>query len=187
MTTVQRWTGREARALRLALRLSVRAFAAALGVGVRTVASWEADGAHLQPRPEMQAVLDTALRRADDEAKHRFRLLLYPELADTATRHEERQRQADAANQSHRVPVSEETADELRARLASAGAVDQQALALLAGQIDHIRQVDRMLGARAAEPQLRGHLTTLRSLRSYTIGRRDALADLYADAATLAG
>ena len=37
MTTVDRWTGREAKLLREALRLSIRDFAARLGIGVRTV------------------------------------------------------------------------------------------------------------------------------------------------------
>jgi len=37
MTTVYRWTGREAKLLRQALRFSVHDFAARLGVGIRTV------------------------------------------------------------------------------------------------------------------------------------------------------
>ena len=42
VTTVSGWTGREAALLRKALRLSVRDFAAHLGVGTRTVNKWEA-------------------------------------------------------------------------------------------------------------------------------------------------
>ena len=38
MTTVHRWTGREAKLLRESLRLSVRDFAARLGVGVLALA-----------------------------------------------------------------------------------------------------------------------------------------------------
>jgi hypothetical protein len=72
MTTVDRWTGREAKLLREALRLSVRSFAAWLGVGVRTVNKWEARQADITPRPHMQEVLDTALSRASDEATARF-------------------------------------------------------------------------------------------------------------------
>lgn len=72
MTTVQRWTGREAKQLREALRLSVRDFAARLGIGVRTVNKWEARQAGITPLPHMQEVLDTALARASDEAKTRF-------------------------------------------------------------------------------------------------------------------
>jgi transcriptional regulator with XRE-family HTH domain len=72
MTTVRRWTGREAKLLREALRLSVRDFAARIGVGVRTVNKWEARQADITPLPYMQEVLDTALVRAFDEAKARF-------------------------------------------------------------------------------------------------------------------
>ncbi len=72
MTTVCRWTGREAKLLREALRLSIRDFAARLGVGVRTVNKWEARQASITPLPHMQEVLDTALARASDEVKARF-------------------------------------------------------------------------------------------------------------------
>jgi len=72
MTTVWRWTGREAKLLRQALRFSVRDFAARLGVGIRTVNRWEARQAGITPLPYMQQVLDTALERASDEVKDRF-------------------------------------------------------------------------------------------------------------------
>lgn len=76
VATVQRWTGREARALREALRLSVRGFARYLGVAVRTVAAWDASGVGVVPRPEMQAALDTALGQASSEAQERFASML---------------------------------------------------------------------------------------------------------------
>jgi transcriptional regulator with XRE-family HTH domain len=76
VATVRHWSGDQARALRHALRLSVRAFADHLGVAARTVSKWEQHGAAIQPRPDTQAILDTALGRADDEAKRRFDLLL---------------------------------------------------------------------------------------------------------------
>jgi transcriptional regulator with XRE-family HTH domain len=72
MTTVYRWTGREAKLLRTALRLSIRDFAARLGVGARTVNKWEARQTGITPLPYMQQVLDTALERASDEVKARF-------------------------------------------------------------------------------------------------------------------
>ncbi|GAA4565673.1 hypothetical protein GCM10023176_14310 [Micromonospora coerulea] len=78
MTTVQKWTGRETRALRHALRMSIRDFAEHLGVSERTVSKWEAAGEAVQPRPEMQAALDTALARADSEVHRRFRSGLGP-------------------------------------------------------------------------------------------------------------
>lgn len=75
MTTVRCWTGHEARALRLALRLSVRSFADRLGVAVRTVSKWEAGGATTIPRPDTQAILDTALGRAERDTQQRFEQL----------------------------------------------------------------------------------------------------------------
>lgn len=86
MATVQQWTGREARALRRALRMSVRGFAAYLGAGVRTVASWEAEGVDVCPRPELQAALDTALRRADQEVRDRFAAAVQPTDVTAAPR-----------------------------------------------------------------------------------------------------
>ena len=44
MVAVTQWSGREAKALRLARRMSVSAFAAHLGVSDRMVAKWEAAG-----------------------------------------------------------------------------------------------------------------------------------------------
>ncbi|WP_306948100.1 MULTISPECIES: DNA-binding transcriptional regulator [Streptomyces] len=55
-----------------ALRMSVREFAAYLGVSDRAVSKWEAGGENYRPRADSQAALDTALVRASDEAKARF-------------------------------------------------------------------------------------------------------------------
>ena len=76
MTAVTRWTGQEARALRDALRLSIRDFADRLGVAARTISNWESAGIHIRPRPDMQAVLDTALARASGAERDRFASLL---------------------------------------------------------------------------------------------------------------
>jgi tetratricopeptide (TPR) repeat protein len=73
---VERWTGRETRALRRALRMTVIGFAEHLGVAVRTVSNWEARGTDIEPLPEMQAALDTALSRASNESVHRFQAFL---------------------------------------------------------------------------------------------------------------
>jgi len=72
VSTVDHWTGREAKLLRQALRLSIRDFAARLGVGARTVNKWEARQAGITQRPYMQQILDTALAQASEEAKARF-------------------------------------------------------------------------------------------------------------------
>jgi len=73
MSGLQRWSGREARALREALRMSVRGFAAHLGVSDRTISKWEAGGEGMVPLPESQALLDTVLERAASEVRERFR------------------------------------------------------------------------------------------------------------------
>jgi transcriptional regulator with XRE-family HTH domain len=75
------WTGREVKLLREARRLSVREFAAHLGVSDRMVSKWEAGGANIRPRPVNQAALDTSLRRADSGAQELF----YAALAYAST------------------------------------------------------------------------------------------------------
>lgn len=76
VTTVHEWTGLEARALRRALRMSVRVFAQHLGVAPRTVAKWDQLGTTVRPRPDTQAILDTALARANSATHLRFETLL---------------------------------------------------------------------------------------------------------------
>lgn len=70
--TVHRWTGRETKQLRESLRMTQRVFAEHLGVSDRAVAKWESGGTDYVPRPETQALLDTALARATDEERERF-------------------------------------------------------------------------------------------------------------------
>lgn len=73
---VTEWTGREARLLRKATRMSVRAFAAKLGISPRTVSKWEELGTGRTPLPEYQAILDTTLAQATPEALDLFHALL---------------------------------------------------------------------------------------------------------------
>jgi DNA-binding transcriptional regulator YiaG len=72
VATVETWTGFEARILRLASRSTVVVFAERLGVGTRTISKWEARGHTIEPKPEFQAILDTALSRADNATQVRF-------------------------------------------------------------------------------------------------------------------
>ena len=79
------WSGREVRALREARRMSVREFAAHLGVSDRMVSKWEAAGESIRPRPLNQAALDTSLAMASPEIKSRFtRIVLGQEVRATA-------------------------------------------------------------------------------------------------------
>jgi len=74
---VRKWTGREAEALRCAARMSVRGFAEYLGVSARAVSRWAKLGNDTVPRPYMQAILDTALTRADEDTVRRFDAFLW--------------------------------------------------------------------------------------------------------------
>lgn len=76
VATIRKWTGRESRALREAMRLSIRDFADQLGVTARSISKWEAGGPHFVQRPESQEILDTKLRQVSDEVRARFELIL---------------------------------------------------------------------------------------------------------------
>lgn len=72
MTIVRRWTGCEARALRLAKRMSVRQFAEHLGVTTAAVSNWERRGAQVRLRYETQQILDVGLARSVGDVQERF-------------------------------------------------------------------------------------------------------------------
>src|SRR5579875_3004789 len=74
MDMVTGWTGRTACALQSAMRLSNEAFAARLGIGVRTVAGWHQKPT-LRPKSEMQLLLDTALAQSEASVRSRFAVL----------------------------------------------------------------------------------------------------------------
>lgn len=69
---IKRWTGRETRALREAMRMSIRSFADHIGVSHRMVSKWEAGADDVTPRPSNQAALDTAFSCSSKEVKSRF-------------------------------------------------------------------------------------------------------------------
>ncbi|RMI28687.1 XRE family transcriptional regulator [Nocardia stercoris] len=56
--------------------MSIREFAAHLGVHERLVSKWEAGGARVHPRPVNQAALDTSLARSDEVVRARFAELI---------------------------------------------------------------------------------------------------------------
>jgi DNA-binding transcriptional regulator YiaG len=73
---VGRWTGRETRALREALRMTANTFAGHLGVRPSTVYGWERQHQPTPPSLPVQARLDEILKKADPDARTRFTLLL---------------------------------------------------------------------------------------------------------------
>jgi transcriptional regulator with XRE-family HTH domain len=66
------WTGREAKILRDALRLSQRDFASRLGVSRTTVGEWEKRGEDITLSTDSQALLDTLLTMANLQEQDRF-------------------------------------------------------------------------------------------------------------------
>ncbi|WP_405135486.1 SUMF1/EgtB/PvdO family nonheme iron enzyme [Nocardia sp. NBC_01388] len=72
ISLVRPWTGVDVKALREARRMSLIDFAGHLGVAVRTVSIWEADGEAIKPRPVNQLALDTSLSRLNLDEQARF-------------------------------------------------------------------------------------------------------------------
>lgn len=70
--TVTDWTVTEIHALRQARRMSVREFAAHLGVSDRAVSNWENTTKPVRPRNVSQALLDTSLHHAPPPVRQRF-------------------------------------------------------------------------------------------------------------------
>jgi formylglycine-generating enzyme required for sulfatase activity len=93
MTTVDRWSGRDVKALREAKRMSLRQFAKHLGISDRMVSKWEAGGDTIHPRPVNQAALDTSLAQSTPEEQTRFQLLRSGTTVPTP--------RADTADQTH--------------------------------------------------------------------------------------
>ncbi len=65
--------------------MSIREFAAHLGVHERLVSKWEAGGSRVHPRPVNQAALDTSLARSDEVVRARFAALIDQPLLDRGT------------------------------------------------------------------------------------------------------
>jgi hypothetical protein len=70
--SINRWTGIETKALREAMMLSVDDFAAAVGLGVRTVWLWESQGATACMRTSSTALLNKTLAAAPAAVIERF-------------------------------------------------------------------------------------------------------------------
>ncbi|MCA1605699.1 MAG: helix-turn-helix domain-containing protein [Acidobacteria bacterium] len=103
MITVQRWSGTEIRALREAKRMSIREFAAHLGVSNRVISKWEAGAGRIQPRPVNQAALDTSLGQSSADVHTRFALLMAGSTTPTATTEPDGHAESAACNQVRRV------------------------------------------------------------------------------------
>lgn len=88
------------------------------------------------------------------------------------------------------VPALDATeVEELDARLATSASMSSVEVQLIRAQVDHIRTLDRQLGAHAVLDQLRKLLATINRLRAHSLrpSLRVELASVVADAAGLAG
>ncbi len=92
-----------------------------------------------------------------------------------------------AATHSEQKAVDGE--DELRARIVNSARVDAGLVALMRGQTDTIRRLDRRLGAPVLLDQMRAHIATLQQLLGHAVldSARRPIAAALADAAALAG
>jgi hypothetical protein len=65
--------------------MTIYEYADYLGVGMRTVAKWESRGNDIEPLPQTQSILDTALTKASSDAQARFTAIVSDSLASKAT------------------------------------------------------------------------------------------------------
>jgi len=81
---IVRWSGREAHALREAMRLSIDDFAAHAKVSPRSVARWAQRGMHIRLRWDVQRLLDGVLAAAGPQVQARLAELLTPPASPEA-------------------------------------------------------------------------------------------------------
>ncbi|MGQ4620048.1 SUMF1/EgtB/PvdO family nonheme iron enzyme [Nocardia sp. R7R-8] len=84
ISLVRPWTGTEVRSLREARRMTLKEFAAHLGVQERTISKWEAGAANVTPKPVNQPALDTSLSRLTADEQTRFINTVAPEAIGEA-------------------------------------------------------------------------------------------------------
>ena len=102
--TVQVWSGREIRALRETMRMSIRDFSARLGVSERMISKWEAGSDAIHPRPVNQQALDSVLAESPPDVHARFTELLgIASTTDVAEDDTEATRDTPSNPQAHQV------------------------------------------------------------------------------------
>jgi hypothetical protein len=164
-----------------------------LACDARLVARWE-DGEVGRPRPAYQRALTALTGRSFDQLGFQPRNAAEVRPADEAGpirlplhRDGEDQRRA-TAGIGQPGPVTA-TDNDLVFRLATAKAVSAAEVAIMRQQVEHIRALDRQLGAPAVLTQLRALMATMTDLLSHSLrpGIREQLAAVLADAGALAG
>jgi len=169
---VSTWRGRTAAALRLSLRMSCDDFAGHLGVSARGVAKWEA-----QPTGELalrtQDLLDVALKRAEDDVRGRFALILEETGTDPAP---------------VRPTAFQPTAGTFTTVGGSPTRATPELLASLQSGLRHHYTADNLLGPRALLPVISMQADTIEQLSQSASGRTlDELLRVGAGYAEFAG
>ena len=83
MQVIERWTGRDADALRRALRMTADEFAERVKASTRTVNYWRERPFSI-PQAAIQRALDSELESASDRAKAQFALFVGDGMQDEA-------------------------------------------------------------------------------------------------------
>lgn len=136
---IDQWTGRTARMLQEALRMTNDRFAEHLGVAVRTVTRWHSlpDGV---PRKDMQEILETAYERAPEKARARFELNFPPlPAAETA-------QPAAAMPMAVEVAVLQTRMEQLQTQLDQLAAA-QREMTLLRVRMEQLAKLAETMGA----------------------------------------
>lgn len=170
MNVVAAWTGREADVLRRALRMTNEAFAAHLGVAVRTVASWR-KRPDIVPQPAIQEALDAALEGAPDRAKAQFSLLLQAHEAGQP-----------GAGGTHDQELSPDDRDRLNGVIRKPSRLDAATVDCLADVLARQRRIEDALGAAAVLQPMAHQLESItKTLKEASGPHCDALAHLVAE------
>jgi transcriptional regulator with XRE-family HTH domain len=189
LVVVGLWTGREARVLRVALRMTIEAFAEHLGVAVRTVAKWEAQGTGIVPIPAIQDVLDVALQRATSEQQARFEILRAgDQTGKEKSAKDDKTKRRDLLKLGLAAP-SAALAERITSALERPARVGTQLLEGLHQQSAALGRAYHGVPADALIDPARQHVDTIVRLTkcSMTDGDRKRLCGIGADAASLAG
>ncbi|MFJ4800128.1 formylglycine-generating enzyme family protein [Streptomyces murinus] len=103
MTVVSRWTGREVRILREAMRSTRETFAAMVPITFRQLSTWEARGESMRIKAVNQAALDTILARAGVAVQQRFAAMITEQAAAEHDEHAEELLRRDPRTTRHPV------------------------------------------------------------------------------------
>ncbi|GGN65782.1 hypothetical protein [Nocardia rhizosphaerihabitans] len=105
----QGWTGFEAAALQEAMRLSIREYAAMLGIESTTINNWRSGLSAVKPRSKAQGILDTTYaKRATPEDRERFEQIVAEGETAWRARHSKDVRKHNAVSNTDNVPTDSE-------------------------------------------------------------------------------